>query len=79
MKTQEQVNREMIAEQEEVRKANRTIVDRVALLCIGFFILCTAIAIPFSKSFRDKPVETIAVESNENTSIFDDEITIYLP
>lgn len=79
MKTQEQVNREMIAEQEEVRKANRTIVDRVALLCIGFFVLCTTIAIPFSKSFRDKPEETITVESNENTSIFDDEVTVYLP
>ena len=79
MKTQEQVNIEMIAELEKVRKANRTIVDRVVLLCIGFFVLCTTIAIPFSKSFRDKPEETIAVESNENTSIFNDEITVYLP
>lgn len=79
MKSQEQVNNEMIAELEEVRKANRTIVDRVALLCAVFFIVCTALAVPFSKTFRDKSVEPVAVESEENTSLFDDEITVYLP
>lgn len=79
MKSQEQVNNEMIAELEEVRKANRTIADRVALLCAVFFIVCTALAVPFSKTFRDKPVEPVAVESVENTSLFSDEITVYLP
>lgn len=79
MQTQEQVNKQMIDELEQVRKANRTIVDRVALLCVGFFIICTALAVPFSKTFRDKPVETVAVESEENTSLFDDKITVYLP
>ncbi len=74
MKSQEQVNNEMIAELEEVRKSNRTIADRVALLCVGFFIICTALAVPFSKTFRDKPVESV-----ENTSLFSDEITVYLP
>lgn len=79
MQTQEQVNKQMIDELEQVRKANRTIVDRVALLCAGFLIICTALAVPFSKTFRDKPVEPVAVESEENTSLFDDEITVYLP
>lgn len=79
MQTQEQVNKQMIDELEQVRKANRTIVDRVALLCVGFFIICTALAVPFSKTFRDKTVEPVAVESEENTSLFDDKITVYLP
>lgn len=81
MRTQEQINREIIAELEEVRQENSTIAKKVVLVCTLFFVACMELAITFSKTW-DKPEEAAKVVENHSEtiyeSLFEDEIIVHL-